>query len=479
MNRKQLTGPDGKTQKVTDTNPNAITDREIYEELNYAPIQVMHESPGSMSVLGELHMDNMIEGAEDDGEVFVATWLQEAKADDDFRATSPSEVDAFGRRPGETREQWEGRVNGVQSTVGQESELPEERERARDFEEQQGNRAEQNREAMSAYADAWQEDFEERAKAGGSFEYSGLHDRDGEEADSDPRRTLSQEELAQVNEAIEKACDDIGMAADKKTVGRAVARAFQRGHHITTAIEIVVGRYREGEYGIRPIDSIEPWMARYDTMAVTVQGEVVDAYEPFQNNQYQVLKIDDGTQTIKCTVWKQAVHGRNHRQDDPEYTPPRVGAEVIVEDARVNAFGGGKVALGFIKNQDLWTESRMHILEQGDGELVTNTPDIEASNGPANERAVTDEDALKAQVEKRERGYHNAPQEFIDIEADPDEIGDFSGGEHSGPETYRFDAASCPDWFLEQDEVEVRERDGDTDEAAAPKAESPSPEAAD
>ncbi|RBI63877.1 DNA-binding protein [halophilic archaeon] len=172
----------------------------------------------------------------------------------------------------------------------------------------------------------------------------------------DPRERLSQSEVATVNQCAQRLTEVVQNGPSRAAFSRRIAERVERGASVTTAA-IGVREAVEREPGvIQDVASIEPW--QYEA---SVEAEVAPLWSPKSSTQQQVGMLDDGTGTMKFTVWKKS------RQD----AVLREGDRVWIQAAKVNRYRG---------RATLAADSRTSIvvLERGDGDAPVHG-DSEAS----------------------------------------------------------------------------------------------------
>lgn len=168
----------------------------------------------------------------------------------------------------------------------------------------------------------------------------------------DPRASLDQETLAQVNKGAARLAEHFqGEAAmSRATFGKCIARHIQDGSDVMNAT-IAVKETLERMFEIKqPIGSIDP----YEQWETTVEVEVTTLWTPKHRSQYQVgLVQDEAGDTAKFTVWFAA-------GDKPTLA---VGDRIRAERVRVNAYKGD-ATLAVVGDTDLT------ILDRGDGPMT-------------------------------------------------------------------------------------------------------------
>jgi hypothetical protein len=165
----------------------------------------------------------------------------------------------------------------------------------------------------------------------------------------DPRASLDQETLAQVNKCAARLAEHFqGEAAmSRASFGKCIARRVQKGSDTMTATITVRENLERMTHIKQPIGSIDP----YDQWETTVEAEVITLWTPKHKSQYQVGVVqDDAGDTAKFTVWFAA-------GDKPTLA---VGDRIRAEQVRVNAYEGD-ATLAVVGDTDI------AILERGDG----------------------------------------------------------------------------------------------------------------
>jgi hypothetical protein len=116
---------------------------------------------------------------------------------------------------------------------------------------------------------------------------------------SDPRATLSQDELAAVNEQAARIADEIERGAHRASIARRLARKVADGQDVLEA-SLAVKEAELAEPG-RVVDIAE--IGAVDSPAVTIEGEIRQLWEPSSPAIQDVGLIADDTGTTKVTVW--------------------------------------------------------------------------------------------------------------------------------------------------------------------------------
>ncbi|SFS09743.1 hypothetical protein SAMN05216559_3574 [Halomicrobium zhouii] len=122
----------------------------------------------------------------------------------------------------------------------------------------------------------------------------------------DPRATLSQEELARVNERAESIAASFEALSRADAARRLAEEWDKQGTSFTEAVFTVLNEWADDPTVPINVAGIDP-----DDRWVTVEGEITWLFdEPATRNQYQVgyLEDDQGT-SAKVTVWRRSMYG--------------------------------------------------------------------------------------------------------------------------------------------------------------------------
>jgi len=168
----------------------------------------------------------------------------------------------------------------------------------------------------------------------------------------DPRASLDQETLAQVNKGAARLAEHFQgeTAMGRASFSKCIARRASRGSDVMTAMMAVKETMERMSTVKQPIGSIDPW-AQWET---TVEVEVTTLWSPKHRSQYQVgLVQDEAGDTAKFTIWFAA-------GDKPTLA---VGDRIRAERVRVNAYQG-EATLAVVGDTDIT------ILERGDGPMT-------------------------------------------------------------------------------------------------------------
>lgn len=165
----------------------------------------------------------------------------------------------------------------------------------------------------------------------------------------DPRETLTQSELASVNQAAARLTDELVGTPSTAALAGIIARKVSRGSGIPEAVFATRDQWRRWETPAQAIDTVDPW--EYE---VTVQGTVTTLYDPAAVSQKQVGLIEDPSGEAKVTIWEKS--GRKPLL--------REGDEVRLYHAKPGEYNGQTTVA-------VVAETRVVILERGDGPAIT------------------------------------------------------------------------------------------------------------
>ncbi|TKX82298.1 DNA-binding protein [Halorubrum sp. SD626R] len=164
-------------------------------------------------------------------------------------------------------------------------------------------------------------------------------------ARSDPRESLAQEELAQVNETARRiATNRTGWTA--AAVSRRLATQVANGQDLSTATVRVAEEVRTAPGTVIPIDAV----GDVSRSTVSIAGEWVEDWEPTSPAISQVGLLADDTGQIKVTVW---VKSNQPRIDEGERV--RIAsAKTSWYEGRVSVALTRRSQLGFPERNRWW-----------------------------------------------------------------------------------------------------------------------------
>jgi|GEM_PF-4383146 len=168
----------------------------------------------------------------------------------------------------------------------------------------------------------------------------------------DPRASLEQETLAQVNQSAARLAEHFQgeLAMTRASFSKCIARKVSWGSDVMSAT-MAVKEQLEGMSTVKqPIGSIDAW-GQWET---TVEATVTTLWSPKSPKQYQVgLVQDENGDTAKFTIWFAA-------GDKPTLAE---GDRIRAERVRVNAYKGA-ATLAVVGDTDIT------VLERGDGPMT-------------------------------------------------------------------------------------------------------------
>jgi ssDNA-binding replication factor A large subunit len=118
----------------------------------------------------------------------------------------------------------------------------------------------------------------------------------------DPRERLSRELLAKVNREAERIAERVDGGPGRAAVARSLASRVKAGQPLTEAVFSTLDD-QLGSPGV--ILSIEE-VPEVQTNEVSVEGEIIQLWEPSTHSIQQVGLIADDTGKIKFTIWRKS-----------------------------------------------------------------------------------------------------------------------------------------------------------------------------
>jgi hypothetical protein len=119
---------------------------------------------------------------------------------------------------------------------------------------------------------------------------------------TDPRERLSRMELVQVNQEADRIAQRLRTDHSRAAVSRVLARRVARGQDITEAVFATMDELKAAPGAICPIEDVPD----VPTDEVSIEGEVIELWDPSTPNVQQVGLIADDTAATKFTVWRKS-----------------------------------------------------------------------------------------------------------------------------------------------------------------------------
>jgi ssDNA-binding replication factor A large subunit len=119
---------------------------------------------------------------------------------------------------------------------------------------------------------------------------------------TDPREKLTQDELAEVNRQAMRISDEVQGGWVRAVVAKQLAERVQRGQDVTKAVLELVDELKATPGAVVPIADV-PDIAVGE---VTVEGQVIELWEPSSTSIQQVGLIADDSGKIKFTCWEKS-----------------------------------------------------------------------------------------------------------------------------------------------------------------------------
>ncbi len=141
----------------------------------------------------------------------------------------------------------------------------------------------------------------------------------------DPREKLSRDELGSVNQEAGRIAERIHGGPSRAAVARSLATRVKSGQDLTEAVFATLDEQKQSPGVILSIEEV----SEVRTSEVSVEGEIVELWEPSTHSIQQVGLIADETGKIKFTIW------RKSRQ-----TKVREGERVRFRGAKKNWYQG-------------------------------------------------------------------------------------------------------------------------------------------
>ena len=120
--------------------------------------------------------------------------------------------------------------------------------------------------------------------------------------DPDPREGLAQDELARVNEEARRIAERVDGGPGRAAVARSLAARVQAGQPLTEVVFATLDDQLASPGVILPIAEVP----EVQTNEVSVEGEVIQLWEPSTHSIQQVGLIADETSKIKFTIWRKS-----------------------------------------------------------------------------------------------------------------------------------------------------------------------------
>jgi ssDNA-binding replication factor A large subunit len=118
----------------------------------------------------------------------------------------------------------------------------------------------------------------------------------------DPREELSRDELGRVNREANRIAERVDDGPCRAAVARSLAERVRSGQDLPEAVFETLDEQLEAPGAVIPISEISD----VDTPEVSIEGEIVELWEPSSHAIQQVGLIADETSKIKFTVWKKS-----------------------------------------------------------------------------------------------------------------------------------------------------------------------------
>jgi hypothetical protein len=173
----------------------------------------------------------------------------------------------------------------------------------------------------------------------------------GRDPDTDPRDGMDADTLADINKQARRFADRYDGTITAAAASQRLADHVADGKTLTAAV-LAVRKALDREAGtLRDVDTLpaEDWVNRYDLEA-DIQGEVTTLYEPNATNQQQVGIVDDGTATVKVTIWSRSNCS----------TVLREGDTVRIRAGKVGYYAGQRTLA-------VTADSHVRVTDDGDG----------------------------------------------------------------------------------------------------------------
>jgi hypothetical protein len=119
---------------------------------------------------------------------------------------------------------------------------------------------------------------------------------------TDPREKLTQSELAAVNKQAMRISDEVQGGWSRAVVAKQLAERVKRGQDVAKAVLELVDQLKATPGAVVPIADV-PDIAVGE---VTVQGEIIQLWEPSSTSIQQVGLIADESGKIKFTCWEKS-----------------------------------------------------------------------------------------------------------------------------------------------------------------------------
>ncbi|MFQ3293194.1 MAG: hypothetical protein ACI8VE_000251 [Natrialbaceae archaeon] len=118
----------------------------------------------------------------------------------------------------------------------------------------------------------------------------------------DPRERLSQEDLAKVNQEAQRIVERVEGGPGRAAVARSLASRVRAGQPLTEAVFATLDEQLASPGVILPIEKVP----EVQTDEVSVEGEVIQLWDPSTPSIQQVGLIADETSKIKFTIWRKS-----------------------------------------------------------------------------------------------------------------------------------------------------------------------------
>ncbi|MWV38834.1 DNA-binding protein [Natrialba sp. INN-245] len=116
----------------------------------------------------------------------------------------------------------------------------------------------------------------------------------------DPREQLECEQLAAVNQQAQRVADDVNGGYTRAVIAKRIASRVREGTELFEAVMATKSELHHEAGTIVPIGRLE----EINRGEVSVEGRIIDLWEPACPSQQQVGLIEDETGRTKFTIWK-------------------------------------------------------------------------------------------------------------------------------------------------------------------------------
>lgn len=241
----------------------------------------------------------------------------------------------------------------------------------------------------------------------------------------DPREQLSQEDLAAVNLQAYRIAERVRNQRWTAVLSRRLAQKVVKGQSVAEAsLDLTDELYEEPDV-VQPIATVDPWGDNVD-----IEGTVTRLFDPSAPNIQQVGYVQDETGSVKVTIWK-----KSHQR------------KILHEGDRVRITYGKPGSYKGQKTLAVVYDSRMEVLEEGEGPAPVHGSGQKETR--ENGRGFAGEQRL---------GPCKAPS-MTDTKSKP--VPRSEAARFQGDERWIYPAEACPEWFREQENVEIYDGDGE------------------